>query len=600
MDQPDLFVPFKSCCTCNSNLSTTRGQNIILVKILVLTIIPIIVLVIQGGITIAYDNNHVVTQNKVEADIKFSVEIGLLVHNLQIERGITTMYVSSGRMDILPVLKNKRTITDMSLNALEEWISLSIPGHFRSRSTYFQRLQEHRNTFDSLNKSSSEVIRFYSYDNDIILDWLGSVITDAKYITGTSWQPLVAYHMIVLSKEQAGLERALGGVYYAKGSVALPELLWYKEKTTLGASYLKRSMQYSTTVQQQINSRYTSSELESVINIMRSDILTNNCTHGSVETSILWFNNITSYIDLLKEIQDILSQEIIEMLEDYVTSLKTNLIINVIKMVCAILLFPITVILVYRLTNKLQQFANSLRHKTYDLEKERRRSEQLLYQLLPISIARRMMKKMTIIPEHYDSVSVYFSDIVGFTDICSKSSPMQVIYMLNLLYIMMDAKLEAFDVYKVETIGDAYMVASGLPVAAKNRTRHATEVASMSLEIMSTVSEATVPHLPQEKWKVRIGINSGPVVAGVVGTKMPRYCLFGDTVNVASRMESSGKPGMIQISSATKEALEAYPEFLIRERGDMTIKGKGQMKTYWLIGHSNGYSDSTPQLFLTE
>ncbi|XP_076087350.1 atrial natriuretic peptide receptor 2-like [Mytilus galloprovincialis] len=81
---------------------------------------------------------------------------------------------------------------------------------------------------------------------------------------------------------------------------------------------------------------------------------------------------------------------------------------------------------------------------------------------------------------------------------------------------------------------------------------------------------------------------------------MPRYCLFGDTVNVASRMESSGKPGMIQISSATKKALEAYPEFLIRERGDMTIKGKGQMKTFWLIGHNNGYRVSTPHLFLTE
>ncbi|CAG2187474.1 Atrial natriuretic peptide receptor 1,Olfactory guanylyl cyclase GC-D,Atrial natriuretic peptide receptor 2,Receptor-type guanylate cyclase gcy-12 [Mytilus edulis] len=315
-------------------------------------------------------------------------------------------------------------------------------------------------------------------------------------------------------------------------------------------------MQYSTTVHNQINSRYTSSELESVINSMRADILANNATGGSTETSIAWYNHITSYIDLLKEIQDILSQEIIGMLEDYVKSLKKNLIINVIKMVCAILLFPITVTFVYTLTNKLQLFANSLRNKTYDLEKERRRSERLLYQLLPISIARRMMKKKPIIPKHYDSVSIYFSDIAGFTDICSKSTPMQVIYMLNLLYIMMDAKLEAFDVYKVETIGDAYMVASGLPVPTKNRTRHATEVASMSLEIMSTVSEATVPHIPQERWKVRIGINSA---------------------------------GMIQISSATKEALDAYPEFLIRERGDMTIKGKGQMKTYWLIGYSNGY-----------
>ncbi|CAC5382252.1 Guanylate cyclase 32E,Guanylate cyclase soluble subunit beta-2,Head-specific guanylate cyclase,Retinal guanylyl cyclase 2,Heat-stable enterotoxin receptor,Olfactory guanylyl cyclase GC-D,Atrial natriuretic peptide receptor 2,Receptor-type guanylate cyclase gcy-9,Receptor-type guanylate cyclase Gyc76C,Receptor-type guanylate cyclase gcy-27,Receptor-type guanylate cyclase gcy-18,Receptor-type guanylate cyclase gcy-28,Speract receptor,Receptor-type guanylate cyclase gcy-29,Receptor-type guanylate cyclase gcy- len=572
MDQTDLFVPIKRCCTCNENLSTKRGQNIILVKILVLAIIPIIVLVIQGGITIADDNNHVRIQNKVEADIKFSVEIGLLVHNLQIERGTTTMYVSSGRMDILPVLQSKRKITDKSLNALGEWISLSTPGYFRSKNTYFQRLREYRNTFDSLNKSSSEVIRFYSNDTDVILAWLGSVITNAKYVTGTRWQPLIAYHMILLSKEQAGMERALGGVFYEKGSVSSSELLWYKEKATLGVSYLARSMEYSNTVQKQINSRYTSSELEAVINSMRTVILANNSTHGSAETSIAWPNNITSYIDLLKEIQDILSQEIIGMLEDYVTSLKKNLIINVLKMVFVILLFPIIVFLVYTLTNKLQQFANSLKNKTYDLEEERRRSEQLLYQLLPISIARRMMKKKQIIPRHYDSVSIYFSDIAGFTDICSKSTPMQVIYMLNLLYIMMDDKLEAFDVYKVETIGDAYMVASGLPVATKNRTRHAKEVASMSLEIMSTVSEATVPHIPQERWKVRIGINTGPVVAGVVGTKMPRYCLFGDTVNVASRMESSGKPGMIQISSATKEALEEYPEFLIRERGDMTIK----------------------------
>ncbi|CAG2247212.1 unnamed protein product [Mytilus edulis] len=209
MDQTDLFVPIKRCCTCNENLSTKRGQTIVLVKILVLAIIPIIVLVIQGGITIAEDNNQVVTQHKVEADIKFSVEIGLLVHNLQIERGTTSMYVSSGRMDILSVVQSKRTMTDISLNALGKWISLSTPGYFRSRNTFFQRLREYRNTFDSLNKSSSEVIKFYSYDMDVILDWLGSIITNAKYVTETSWQPLIAYHMILLSKNKLGWKEPL-------------------------------------------------------------------------------------------------------------------------------------------------------------------------------------------------------------------------------------------------------------------------------------------------------------------------------------------------------------------------------------------------------
>ena len=109
--------------------------------------------------------------------------------------------------------------------------------------------------------------------------------------------------------------------------------------------------------------------------------------------------------------------------------------------------------LVYSITKKLQSFANSLKDKTYALENERERSEQILYQMLPVEIAKRMMKKMDIVPEQFDSVTIFFSDIVGFTTICSKSTPMEVIHMLNLLYILIDERLEAFDVYKVETIG---------------------------------------------------------------------------------------------------------------------------------------------------
>ncbi|XP_063410264.1 guanylate cyclase 2G-like [Mytilus trossulus] len=259
---------------------------------------------------------------------------------------------------------------------------------------------------------------------------------------------------------------------------------------------------------------------------------------------------------------------------------------------------PIIIYLVYRLTKKLQSFATSLKHKTADLEIERKRSEQLLYQMLPIAIAKRMMKNLSIHPEHYDSVTIYFSDIVGFTTICSMSSPMEVINMLNILYIMIDDRLELFDVYKVETIGDAYMVASGLPI--RNKDRHVLEIALMSLDIMTVVNQATVPHIPEEHWKLRIGINTGSVVAGVVGTKMPRYCLFGDTVNVASRMESTSKPCMIQMSPSTKTALEKFPQLLIRERGEMTIKGKGMMKTYWLIGQRNGYKSPASEKVLYE
>ena len=148
-----------------------------------------------------------------------------------------------------------------------------------------------------------------------------------------------------------------------------------------------------------------------------------------------------------------LFQEIIRSLNAQISIREQHLILNVVQTVVAVVMMPIIIMLVYSITKKLQSFANSLKDKTHALENERERSEQILYQMLPVEIAKRMMKKMDIVPEQFDSVTIFFSDIVGFTTICSKSTPMEVIHMLNLLYILIDERLEAFDVYKVETIG---------------------------------------------------------------------------------------------------------------------------------------------------
>ncbi|GFS23483.1 guanylate cyclase A/atrial natriuretic peptide receptor [Elysia marginata] len=154
--------------------------------------------------------------------------------------------------------------------------------------------------------------------------------------------------------------------------------------------------------------------------------------------------------------------------------------------------------------------------------------------------------------------------------------------MLNSLYTLFDSIIEYYDVYKVETIGDAYMVVSGLP--KRNGNRHAGEVASMALNLLQELVKFKIPHRPEEKIKLRIGVHSGPVVAGVVGRKMPRYCLFGDTVNVASRMESTGQALSIHISETTTSLLMQIGGFELQERGNIDIKGKGVMKTYWLLG----------------
>lgn len=164
----------------------------------------------------------------------------------------------------------------------------------------------------------------------------------------------------------------------------------------------------------------------------------------------------------------------------------------------------------------------------------------------------------------------------------AESTPLQVVNFLNDLYTVFDRIIRGYDVYKVETIGDAYMVVSGLPI--KNGDRHAGEIASMSLELLQAVKQHRIAHRPNEVLKLRIGMHTGPVVAGVVGLTMPRYCLFGDTVNTASRMESNGEALKIHISGKCKEALDKLEGYVTEKRGLVNMKGKGEVITYWLVG----------------
>ncbi|KAL8562066.1 hypothetical protein ACOMHN_031837 [Nucella lapillus] len=150
---------------------------------------------------------------------------------------------------------------------------------------------------------------------------------------------------------------------------------------------------------------------------------------------------------------------------------------------------------------------------------------------------------------------------------------------------------------QVETIGDAYMCVSGCP--RRNGQRHASEIADMALDLVATVSSVTVRHRPDDSLQLRVGLHMGPCAAGVVGVAMPRYCLFGDTVNMASRMESTGKALHIHISSDMKSALEEMDcGFLTLERGMIQVKGKGNHKTFWLVG-KEGYNKPLPDTFST-
>lgn len=241
------------------------------------------------------------------------------------------------------------------------------------------------------------------------------------------------------------------------------------------------------------------------------------------------------------------------------------------------------------LLNRMEQYANNLEQiveeKTEAIILEKEKTEEILYQLLPRFVGEKLKVGESVKPEYFECVTCFFSDIEGFTSLSAQSTPLQVVDLLNDLYTCFDAIIDHYDVYKVETIGDAYMCASGLPV--RNGMNHARDIARMSLDLRDAICNFKIRHKPGQKLRIRIGVNSGPCVAGVVGIKMPKYCLFGETVNLASFLESSGEPLKVHISQGTKDILEKhFPAFNMVKRGEISFQNNGNITTYWLESES--------------
>jgi len=211
------------------------------------------------------------------------------------------------------------------------------------------------------------------------------------------------------------------------------------------------------------------------------------------------------------------------------------------------------------------------------LQAEQDRSEKLLLNILPSAVAERLKKDEQSIADGFADVTVMFADIVNFTRVAEGLTPQQVFTMLNRIFSSFDELAEQHGMEKIKTIGDAYMAVSGVPLP---RADHVRVIAEMALEMRSALAEIRDPD--DQPFDIRIGIHCGPLVAGVVGSKKFIYDLWGDTVNIASRMESHGLPGRIQVSEAVYHCLRG--EYRFEERGPLAVKGRGEMTTYWLIG----------------
>ena len=229
------------------------------------------------------------------------------------------------------------------------------------------------------------------------------------------------------------------------------------------------------------------------------------------------------------------------------------------------------------LNSEIEHQRTLIQQQHQQLELERQKSEDLLLNILPRSIAQRLKEDQSVIADYFHSTTVLFTDIVGFTKLSENLSPSELVQFLNKIFTSFDNLVEKYQLEKIKTVGDAYMVAGGFP---EPRLDHVEAIADLALEMQESM---VMFHTEKnQSVSMRTGIHTGPAVAGVIGIKKFIYDVWGDTVNTASRMESHGIGGQIQVSNAIYKVLK--DKYILKQRGMIEMKGKGRLMTYWLQG----------------
>ncbi|KAH8320357.1 hypothetical protein KR067_000175 [Drosophila pandora] len=580
----------KCCSAAARNPAIKTGRRLQLMQMIILPFIPILALIVQTSVSLQEILEYRSAVADIETQVTIATDLGKVVTRLQLERSEVAFYIfTNGSKERRNNLTQRFTNTDHALNNMTTWNEISVPTApdededdremMLTRTDFQSRLTDFRNRvrLEPEESSITEVMNWYTSINRGLLHHLNEQIKETD--NSGVWRYLVGFKNLLKSIECQNIATSFGIRYYGRGSLTAENFVSYVRYEFMAREMINSTLNYAPMLKE-MYTNITCTKKYHRAKQMSTTLLKNSPNVSNERSAIEYYDLMNNYTDDLRILQKALRRQIKEYVDSTLAEADRKEAIGIAILVVVLLVSPVIIVLVKNAAATIQLYAVNLSQKAKELKREKRKSDSLLFQMLPPSVAMQLKQTQKVPAELYEAVTIYFSDIVGFTEIAADCTPLEVVTFLNSIYRVFDERIECYDVYKVETIGDSYMVASGLPV--KNGNKHISEIATMALDLLDASSVFRIPRAGDEFVQIRCGVHTGPVVAGIVGTKMPRYCLFGDTVNTASRMESTGEAQKIHITEEMNDSLQQVGGFRTEHRGLIDVKGKGLMSTYWL------------------
>ncbi|XP_055615471.1 uncharacterized protein LOC129761747 [Toxorhynchites rutilus septentrionalis] len=575
----------KDCCGAEANNPAfKRGRQIQLMQMIILPFIPILALIIQTSYEMIDIVSYRMEATEIEGQVTMATDLGKVVTRLQQERSDVAFFIYTNGSTLRGNLTRGFLETDRALENMSSWPDLMIATPNDGKVTWLnmsefrEELVDFRENICSENSTVRDVLHWYTTVNGALLEHLTNQIKDAN--KSGVWRFLLSFKNMLKSIESLDISSVYGINYYGRGFLRPDHYVTYIQHDIVGKELLNGSLNYIPKLKMMYKNLTRGMRNYGKIKLWSATIRLNAQIPANITTARAYYEAMASYIDELRKLQYKIRWIIREEVRKVLQKADRMETFGIAILVVVLIVSPIIIVLVRNAAATIQMYAVNLAHKAIELKREKRKSDSLLFQMLPPHVATQLKQARNVPARYYPEVTVFFSDIVGFTEISAECTPMEVVAFLNDIYEMFDRRIESYDVYKIETIGDSYMVASGLPVP--NGNKHVSEIATMALDLLDASCCFSIPHKANEPVQIRVGIHTGSVVAGIVGTKMPRYCLFGDTVNTASRMESTGEALKIHITAEMNNALMKIGGFKTEHRGLIDVKGKGLMDTYWL------------------